>query len=257
MRASFAVFLCACAVCVPHAMALTDSRTDELLERTSRWVETFWQHIALYDCRENVTKEKFTKNGKVDFRQKLEFDYLALTKARSENLAVEELRVPVGTNNEKPDSPPLLETNGFPTLLLIFHPHYRDYYRFQIEDDRIENGNTVRLQFRHLQGAASTSAVMVQGIAYPLELQGTAWIDSESGAIQRISASLIQPMRNINVEGFSAEVSYQAHQFEGESRWLPSKAVIELQTGLQHWRNTHLYSQYKRFTVETTEAGAK
>ena len=258
MRAGCVFLICAAVFLMPGPPSFAGSRTDELLERTGRLVELFWEQVPSYNCRELVTREKIAKKGKVEYRQELEFDYLALTDMKNDNLAVNELRVPLKKDIEKSDPPPLLETNGFPTLQLIFHPRYQASYRYIIEEEDINRGS-VRIRFEHRRGAGSTSAVMVQGKAYALELQGTAWIDNESGAIQRITASLIGPMNDINVERFAAEVTYEHLHFpsESESRWLPSKAMIELQTGLQHWRNNHVYSQYKRFTVQTEEAMAK
>jgi hypothetical protein len=240
-------------------LSLADSQTDELVERTGRQIERFWEQVPSFNCRESVTREKIEKEGKVEFKQELEFDYVALTNTRVKNLTVEELRLPMKKGIEKPDMPSLLETNGFPTLLLIFHPRYQSNYRYQVVDTGPDDKGSVCIRFIHIPGAGSTSGVMIQGKAYALELQGTAWIDSESGAVQKISAGLISPMKDINVEDFSAQVDYELRHFpsENESRWLPSRAIIELRTGLQHWRNVHHYSQYKRFIVEAQGAIAK
>jgi hypothetical protein len=253
-----AMLICVSALLILGAPVFAGSRADELLERTGRTVAQFWEQIPNYTCKESVTRAKIGKQRKILYKQDLEFNYLALIKIQDEGLTVEEQRLPLKKRPDKSDAPSLLETNGFPTLQLIFHPQYRANYRFQIEEDGGEKMSSIRILFEHIRGAASTSAVMIQGRAYALDLHGTAWIDGESGAIQKISASLMNPMSNINVESFSAEVAYERQRLpqENEYRWLPSKAMLELQTGLQHWRNIHLYSRYKRFIVETTEAGA-
>jgi len=51
------------------------------------------------------------------------------------------------------------------------------------------------------------------------------------------------------------EVNYGSQQFAaGEDfYWLPATAAIDIQTERQHWHNTHLYSNYKRFTVKTED----
>jgi hypothetical protein len=259
IRSGFALLICVSASWIHLPLSRADSRTDELVERTGRLVEQFWEQVPSFNCRESVTREKIEKEGKVEFKQELEFDYVALTNARDRYLTVEELRLPLKKGIEIPDMPSLLETNGFPTLLLIFHPRYQADYKYEILDTGLDKKGAVCIRFVHIPGAGSTSGVMIQGKAYALELQGTAWVDSESGAIQKISAGLISPMKDINVEDFSAQVDYELRHFpsETESRWLPSKAIIELKTGLQHWRNVHHYSQYKRFVVEAQGAIAK
>ena len=237
--------------CLPAAPAPNGSRIDEILDRTGRAVELFWEQLPSYNCRESVTREKLEKKGKAEFRQTLEFDYVALTKTRNGHFTVEEARLPLKNKPEKSEPPSLLESNGFPTLQLIFHPRYQANYRFVQEEGY--GGTSIRIHFEHIHGAGSTSAVLVQGVAHALELEGTAWIDSESGTIQKISANLMNPMEGINVEKFSAEVVYQPQHLENDSelRWLPSSVMIELQTKSQHWRNMHHYSEYRRFRVES------
>jgi hypothetical protein len=49
-----------------------------------------------------------------------------------------------------------------------------------------------------------------------------------------------------------ADVTYSDVRFNETAHfWLPSKAVIEAETKRQHWRNTHLFSNYRRFEVDT------
>jgi hypothetical protein len=258
-RTGNAMLICMSVLLMLGTPAMAGSRTDELLERTGRMVAKFWEQIPNYSCSEFVTREKIEKQKKILYKQDLEFNYLALTKLQEQGLMLEEQRLLLKKRIGKSDAPSLLDTNGFPTLQLIFHPQYQANYRFQIEEDGAENRGSIPVRFEHIRGAASTSAMMIQGRAYALDLQGTAWIDSESGAIEKISASLMKPMNDINVASFSAEVTYERQNFpsENESRWLPAKVMIELQTGLQHWRNIHRYSQYKRFVVESMEASAK
>jgi hypothetical protein len=35
---------------------------------------------------------------------------------------------------------------------------------------------------------------------------------------------------------------------------MPNEASIEVETKRQHWRNTHRFTDYKRFSVDTAEA---
>jgi hypothetical protein len=237
--------------------------TDELalpllLERAGKQVDLFWQKIPSFTCTESVTQEKLGKKLKTEYRAGSVYDYLALTKFADEDLVIEELRQPRKVDPDKPDKPALLGTNGFPTLLLIFHPLYRDNYRFQMEPS-VTGEKSVRIRFEHIAGARSTSAVKIRDRIYPLDLMGTAWMDPDSGAVMRMSAQLRAPMKDINIEQLRISVAYTSWSFpsEAEERWLPSRAVVELTTALQHWRNTHIYSRYKLFSVESEAAISK
>jgi hypothetical protein len=235
-----------------------DSAHPPLLERTGTLVALFWQNVPSFACTESVTQEKLGKKGKTEYEAESVYDYLALTKSSDEDLTIEELRRPRKSDPNRHDKPPMLGTNGFPTLLLIFHPLYRDNYRFQLEPEE-PGEKSQRVSFEHIPGTRSTSAVMIRERIYPLDLRGTAWIDPDSGAVLKISARLSAPMKDINIEQFRIDVAYTRRSFpsEAEERWLPSRAVIELQTALQHWRNTHVYSGYKRFSVESAEEISK
>ena len=234
-----------------------DSPVDLILQKTGELVGRFWDEVPSYDCTESVSQEKIGKNGKIEFQQDSVFDYLAITKREDGDLTMDEVRLPLGVKPGKPHKPSLLSTNGFPTLLLVFHPLHQPNYHFWMETASATDG-AVKVRFEHIPGTRSTSALMIQERIYPLDLQGTASIDPGTGAIRGISASLMAPMREINVEKFKVEVTYRLQSFPSDSsRWLPSRSLIEIQTALQHWRNIHYYSQYKRFSVQSVERTAK
>jgi hypothetical protein len=61
-------------------------------------------------------------------------------------------------------------------------------------------------------------------------------------------------MEDLGLQSLTAEVRYAQVRFDdgaGE-QWLPSVATIEAQTPLQHWKNTHQFTNYKRFSVKTS-----
>lgn len=229
---------------------------DALLERTGRMVELFWGQVPSFACTEAVSQEKIAKGGKIEYQVDSLFDYLAFTKSAEGNLTIEEVRLQRKKGKpDKSNKPALLSTNGFPSLLLIFHPAFFPNYRYRIQPDTTEE-KTLQVRFEHIPGTRSTSALMIRDRIYPLDLQGTAWIDRDTGVVQKMSAGLIAPMKDINIESFNIEVAYKLQSFASDSsggEWLPAKAVIELRTASQHWRNTHFYSQYKRFSVHSEE----
>jgi len=252
------LILCIGVVCI-GTPCLADPETDELLQRAGQRVEQFWEQVPSFACTESVTQAKIGKKGKIEYKQDSVYDYLALTQIQHQDLTVEELRLLKKKKRDKPQKPSLLDTNGFPTLLLIFHPIYQANFRFHPEPEGIGDSGIARVRFEHIPGRRSTSALLTRGRIHPLELQGTAWIEIRTGAIQKISARLISPMKEINIESFAADVDYALQSFPSGTgtHWLPLTAVIELKTARQHWRNTHSYSGYKRFSVESTETLSK
>jgi hypothetical protein len=110
-----------------------------------------------------------------------------------------------------------------------------------------------RIAFRHIKGTRSPSVLLLRERKYPLEWRGTAWIDPASGAIARIEAGLEEPMEDVGLLRLDAKVTYSDVRFASgrDDYWLPAGAVVEAETKRQLWRNTHLFTGYRRFDVET------
>jgi hypothetical protein len=232
---------------------------DEILRKAGKAAESFYRELPFYACTERVMQEKIGITGAIVYRQKSVFDYLIIAKLRDGELMIEESRLEKKKPRANSGKPSLLNTNGFPSLSLIFHPLYWPNYEFRNEGEVEEGAGLQRISFQHIPGTDSTSALALQGKIYPLDLQGMAEIDSGTGAIVKISADLVSPMKSINIESFHVEVEYRAeiHESDSEFRRLPSKTVVEIRTALQKWRNTHLFSNYKRFYVFASEAISK
>ncbi len=94
---------------------------------------------------------------------------------------------------------------------------------------------------------------------FPLDLAGTAWIDIETGTITRIVAGIGTAMEDVGLRTMQSDISYTPVTFHSppDTYWLPSVATIEVETRHQHWRNTHRFSDYKRFSVNTKETQAR
>jgi hypothetical protein len=56
-----------------------------------------------------------------------------------------------------------------------------------------------------------------------------------------------------------SQVEFNPVPFQGakDTYWFPSRASVEVETPRQHWRNTHNFTDYKRFSVSTEEKVAE
>ena len=247
-----------------YVMPVSGTTTEEpalevILARTGRAVGQFWRQLSSVTCTEAITQEKIAQQGKVEFRQNSLFDYLMLIKIKGDDLAVEESRL-VHKTSRNPRSLPLLTTSGFQTLVLIFHPIYQSSFRYQLSGEQISGGKKlVLVRFEHVSGTRSTSALALQGRVYPLDLQGTAWIDPETGIVERVVAELKAPMEALNLRALYTKVDYLPQSFSSTSEplWLPARATVDVETAQQHWRNVHSYSDYRRFSVTSEGVAAK
>lgn len=217
----------------------------------------FLEQFSDVKCTELVTQEKLDPKGKVEARQESTFDYLAILTSAGGSLSLSESRLPVKQGKKVDKNVPLLVSNGFATLFLVFHPYYQGSFQFSaLEDDTFAGRLFARVSFRHIPGTRSPMAMVLRGREYPLDLEGTAWIDPASGAIAKITAGLENGLPDLGLEQLQTEVQFAPVSFRdvADTSWFPVVATIDVETPKQHWRNIHRFTEYKRFSVSTEEA---
>ena len=232
---------------------------DPLLGHTGDLVAKFLSELSDVQCNEIVSQVKLEKGNKVAYKETSMFDYVVLAESRGGEPLLTESRLLKQQPKHKGNSP-LMVTNGFSVLLLVFHPYYRSSFEFASQgEEEIDGKRYERVQFKHLRGLRTTSALLVRGREYPLDLQGVAWIDRETGAVLRIDAELESPLDDIGLHAMHANVLYAPVAFQGvqEPYWMPSQAVIDVESPHQHWRNEHEFTNYHRFSTSVETHAAK
>ena len=225
-----------------------------LLQQAQRRVLDYLGRLADIHCTEEVVQEKLGKTGHPEAAQHSKFDYLVMIKGNQDDFQMNESRVAASTTTHK--TPPLLVTNGFSTILLVFHPYYQNSFKFEAGGRETLDGKAVfTMRFRHLPGTRSPLALAVRGREYAIDFEGTACLDAQSGEVIKIEASLLHDMADIGLRSMHVEVQYApvALNKDTERLWLPSVAVIELETLRQRWRNTHRFTEYKSFSTEAEQ----
>jgi hypothetical protein len=255
-RWTWAALLALAVFQTPSVRASDISAPENLLERIAERVELFWTDFSAVNCTETIEQVKLNPKGNTIQRETTSYDYVILMQLAGNDLNVEESRIQQGKVRTKgtKKNRSLLITDGFATLVLIFHPHFQGSYRFgPPQNDWSAGWLLYRIDFEHLPGAPTPSVLQVGGRDYPIAWKGTAWIDPGSFSIVRIRLGLREPMTNIGLLRLDSDVEYAPVESAttSELHWLPKVAVIEAQTKQQHWRNTHRFSDYKHFSVET------
>ena len=238
--------------CLAENVAVPNASTQALLDKTSHEVSEFLDEMSDVKCTETVLQEKLNPGGHKEYAEHATYDYLILLQGSGDELMLNESRLLQRQDKPKRNNLPLLITNGFSTLFLIFHPYYRDGFRFEADGSEVIDGKTLtRIRFTHVTGTRTPAALSVRGREYPLDLTGTAWIVPENGRITKIDASLANDMQDVGLRSMDVEVVYAAMTLPGwdEKYRFPVSARVDVETLKQHWRNIHEFSGYKRFTV--------
>lgn len=227
-----------------------------LLDKAARQASTFLAQFSEVKCTEQVTQQKLTPNGKVESQEATTFDYLVILNSVGGDLAFNESRLAQHTSGNSKNLS-MLVTNGFGTLLLIFHPYYQSSFEFSgLEDEEVAGKRLRRIHFQHIHGLRTPAGLVLRGREYPLELEGTAWIDPDNGTVVRMSARFDRGLQDLGLRMLRSEVDYAPISFPGghEAEWLPVLATVEVETQRQHWMNVHHFTAYQRFDVSTQES---
>ena len=244
----------------PTAGAAGDE-LDVVLERTGKQVASFLEVMSETNCTERVLQEKLGPNGKVIEKQESTYDYLIMMSTEGGDFNLVESRLaPENSKQQKKAHSTLLVSNGFSTLFLVFHPYYANGFRFTRDAEESVNGRTLtKIRFQHIPGMRSPAALAVRGREYPLDFQGAALVDAQTGVIHTLTASIDSGMEDVGLRSMRSEVKFAPVAFHDppESFWLPAAVVVDVETPHQHWRNTHEFSSYRRFAVNTKEQVAK
>lgn len=224
------------------------------IDQAQRQVTAYLAKLADLHCTESVVQEKLTDKGHVEASEKAKYDYLIMMDGNGDDFQLNESRIESSSAHRKPL--PMLTTDGVATVLLVFHPYYRDSFSFEIGTDETTNGKPATpVHFKHIPGRRTPAALALRGRQYPLELEGTAWIDKQSGEVVKIDANLLHDMSDVGLRSMHVQVDYKpATLGKTTARMtLPAMAIVDVTTPRQHWRNTHVFDSYKTFSTEAEQ----
>jgi len=240
----------------PAFTSASGEPTSDLLPRVRDQVSDYLEQFSEVKCIEKVKQEKLKPNDKVELEHDSTYDYLVILTNSGGEISLDESRLAVGDSKADKKNRPLLVSNGFATLFLIFHPYYAESFAFTPGEVEVANGHSYqKVSFQHLRGTRSPAALSLRGREYPLEITGTAWIDPRTAAIAKIVTTVGNSMEDVGLKALRSEIIYAPVTFHDPAAtyWFPSQATVEVETQRQHWRNTHMFTDYKRFAVSTEE----
>ncbi len=225
------------------------ARANDTLLRSRKLIDKFFEQTANVVCNEDVAQTMVGKNGKPMYREESVFEYQLQSKTRGGSLKLVESRE---TRKEafRDANKTLLITNGFASMLLVLHQDFEPSYTFQpVSEEVIDGRDLVKIHFKPVPGSSSPAAIQLRGRNYPLPLAGDIWIERETGSVVKLVSSLETGLDDLGLHELRSEIHYAIVQFHDpeEAYWMPSSAVIDVETPKQHWRNVHRFTSYKRF----------
>lgn len=237
--------------------AVAQQAPFELLDKVQSNMEKFVGDFSLIRYEEDLVQQKLKDNDKVAYQQEIVYDSIIRTSYEEGKLNFVEQRL-MEKFPSHVESRPLLSTYGFSALATVFHPYYASSFRFtRLADDTVDGRMLARIVFEHIPGTPTPVLYQMIGADKPLELSGTAWLDSSSGDIYRIDASFGLETNDLGFKSIRAKLTYGSVNLldEPAPKMLPVIATVDLETKRQHWRNIHHFSDYRKYRVSTNVLG--
>jgi hypothetical protein len=151
-------------------------------------------------------------------------------------------------------------TKGFVSTPVFFDPAHQQESAFRyLGQQVIDKRAAYVVAFAQLPSAQVKEQIAVgNGRSVFALTQGLAWIDPDNYQILRMWTGLMAPVPEINLQGQTTRVNFSEVHFQGmaSSLWLPSKVQVETKWGDVIFRNSHTYSEFKLFTVQTQQKDA-
>lgn len=240
----------------PLLAAAQHADSPNIVEKVRQRIGPYLTSLADVHCTEAVTQEKLNPKGRVEKTEHAKYDYLIMMEGDHDDFRLNETRVALPGNKSKTSPVSMLVSNGIATALLVFHPYYRDSFKFEVGAEKpVDGRDLIAIHFEHIAGRRTPAALALRGREYPLELQGTAWVDKQSDDVVRVDASLLRDMSDIGLRALEVQVDYMPANLKGTATPvnLPVLAVVDVTTPRQHWRNVEAFEAYKSFSADAEQ----
>lgn len=226
------------------------------VEIVQKKITEYLTSLADLHCTESVIRQKIAPNGHVADTDRAMYDYLIMMNGTGDDFQLNETRISASKDAPKPSQVSMLVSNGVPTVLLVFHPYYRNSFLFDAGAEETVDGRAlIPIHFQPIEGRRTPAALALRGREYPLELKGTAWLDKQAGEVTKIDADLERDMSDIGLRSLHVHVEYKPEKIGNSvsSLDLPALAVVDVTTPKQHWRNTHTFDAYRSFSIDVEQ----
>ncbi|MGD1158288.1 MAG: hypothetical protein ABSA41_21045 [Terriglobia bacterium] len=240
-------------------MAEDQAELPAILQEVGKRVARFFDDFPNTTCTEEVLSELCWAAGRecgVTFEGK--FRYLLLARQAEGGQIMTEYRTdakgrPIDYRRLQPGQ---ILTSGFVgASLQHFDPQIQKASRF-----RYFGRQSVNRKEAEVVGFAEIPGKYPHPIDFRQEngvvllfVQGLAWIDATTYQILRFQTHLLAPRPDVGLERLETRIEFHAIRLPETSNafWLPTKVVVEAWLNHQHFRNTHRYSDFKLFRVES------
>ena len=238
--------------------ASSQEMLPEILQRVGAAVADFFESFSNTTSTEHLSSTVDIPGERRDLHYDAKLNYVALVKTGGDKTRLEEYRT-----NPKGKVVELLSLQtvvslGFVSMTVHLHPSYQPDSRFSyLGREKVERQDAYVVAFAQRPGVARRrSQVAFSGRTANELVQGVAWIDPVNFRVLRLRTDLEQPDPTVSLARETTQIEYFGVTFKqgGKSLWLPRQVSVRGQIGKYVYDNSHRYSDYRLFVVQTEES---
>jgi tetratricopeptide (TPR) repeat protein len=232
---------------------------DSILTKAGQNVLEFFRSFPNTTSLEAIHQEKLRRNGKSRGALDQKFHYVCLTPAPASEPGFSEYRANLSGDRGQPQGlqDGFMLTSGFTSTSLLFHPAYQPEATFRyLGRQQINGRDTFVIVFAQRPARARMHGTFKAGAsAVPTFTQGVAWIDAEKYHVLRLRTDLLAPLPEMRLKKQTTEINYGEAHFKNiaEGFWVPRQVTVTVDYAGRLLRNTHEYSDFKLFNVESKQ----
>jgi tetratricopeptide (TPR) repeat protein len=228
---------------------------QKIQDETGKRIREFVSAVNSITATETLEHEVIDVHGFPSKRESRSYTYVAsLQEIRPGLYSIKEYRNGKTGQDIFPDH---LGMFGLTSLVMIFHPAYRDEYEFSCEGlSRWHGGKAWQVHFRQRPDKPARVRGYYAGKQlFSLSLRGRAWITVDTFQIVSLETDLVAPIPQIPLNAEHISIEYAPVQFHTykQELWLPRSAELFLDFSVRRIHRSDHFTNYMLFSVDETQ----
>jgi hypothetical protein len=227
----------------------------KIQDETGKRVREFVSAVNSITATETLEHEVIDAHGFPSKRESKSYTYVvSLQELHPGVYRVEEFRNGKTGQEIFPDH---LAMFGLTSLVMIFHPAYRDEYEFSCEGlSRWHGGRAWQVHFRQRPDKpARVRGYRMGKQMFSLSLRGRAWIAVDTFQIVSLETDLVAPVPQIPLNAEHISIEYAPVEFRTykQKLWLPQSAELFVDFNVRRIHRSDQFTNYMLFSVDETQ----
>jgi tetratricopeptide (TPR) repeat protein len=228
---------------------------QQISDETAKRVEAFVDAVNRISATETLDHEVIDRFGLTAKHETKRFSYVeSLMEVKKGMYRVEEYRDGTMGLDVFPER---LASLGLGSMVMIFHPVYREEYEMTCEGLTSWHGRQVwQVHFRQRKDKPSRMREYSVGKnVYSVGLRGRAWIAADNFQVVSIETDIVNPVPQIRLAAEHISIDYEPVQFrkKNEELWLPQNAELFFDFNGRRIHRRHHFDDYRLFSVDDNQ----